>query len=467
MALIEKLTAIANGFRASNGTTAKLSLDEMAVLAAQGGGGLTEDVPTTQGQWACLARAAQMRDIVYQVKAEMSVNTNDTVMQPNTDYTGLIYSSVRGTEWGFIGFPTSFYSYLTALNNPKSIAYTRKYTDYFNENGVNINVSNVFGTNCSSYVSYCIDLPYLKTTNTLPLVPNIEEICYNSTAEAVDTSALQTELKLCDFPISQSHAVIITGIRRNGNGVIQEVDVSDSWPPRIRKITYTWDEFVDKFITKEGYRIYRYKDLESVTFPENLHDIVYSDICTSRGDKVCIRSRRDEGMYGSSNTYLDQDISLNVLGSGYAGIALFKDGVRIDTQANTNDWELTNLTTGKYTAILYKSGETVTIDDATETNSTSFIVCDVTATVSKNGDKYRFSYTAEPINDVYPTPVQVTLKDSEGYTRQVEMLEDDDFNGSGYIEFEPTPAKNQWFIVHIVFKTEYGFVIAETADWTT
>lgn len=449
--LRKKIRDIADGFRASSGTTATMSLEVMAEMAKQGSK-LIEDVPTTPGQWACLARASQMRDIVYKVEAEMSANTDTEIMRPGVDYRGLIYSSVRGTEWGFIGFPTSLYSYLTALNNPKSAAYTRKYTDYFNPNGVNINVSNVFGTNCSSYVSYCIDLPYLKTTNTLPLVPSIEEICYDSASSAVDTTALQTELKLCDFPISNSHAVLITGIRRNTEGLIREVDVSDSWPPRIRMITYAWDEFVEKFITKEGYRVYRYKDLESVSFPPNLHDIVYSDICTSRGDKVCIRP--------------DQDISINVLNVGeYDGIALFKDGVQIGTHSITEDapdWELTGLTTGKYTAILHKSGETVTMDDVADTNSTSFIVCAVSATVSRSENK--FSFTSEAINGVHPVPVQVALKDSEGYTRHVEVIENDNFTGSGTTEF--VPSSNQWYIVHVPFKTEYGFIIAETADWT-
>lgn len=39
MALIDKLTAIANGFRASRGTTVEYSLDEMAVLASEPTGG--------------------------------------------------------------------------------------------------------------------------------------------------------------------------------------------------------------------------------------------------------------------------------------------------------------------------------------------------------------------------------------------------------------------------------------------
>ena len=39
MALIDKLKAIADGFRASRGTEQKYSLDEMAVLAAEKVGG--------------------------------------------------------------------------------------------------------------------------------------------------------------------------------------------------------------------------------------------------------------------------------------------------------------------------------------------------------------------------------------------------------------------------------------------
>lgn len=39
MALIEKLTAIADGFRTSRGTTQEYTLDEMAVLAAEEVGG--------------------------------------------------------------------------------------------------------------------------------------------------------------------------------------------------------------------------------------------------------------------------------------------------------------------------------------------------------------------------------------------------------------------------------------------
>lgn len=453
MGLSKKLTAIADGFRSSGGTTAKLSLEEMAALAANGGAGLIEDKPTTPGQWACLARASQMRDITYQVQAEMPAAYDYAqMMYPGIDYTGLIYSSVRATEWGFIGYGTSIYSYLTALHNPRSIAYTRKYPDYFPNPDGQANVSNVFGTNCSEFVSYCLDRPYLGTTGTLPLLPNMIRLC-EGTDKMTDFDALRNELQLCDLAGGIiEHIEIVTGIRRNKKGVIQEVELSDSWPPRIQKITYTWDEFVQHCGVKYNYPFLRYADLDKVTFPENLTGMVYSDICTSRGDKVCIRP--------------DQDISLNVLvPDGYAGIALFRDGVLIETHPITADapnWELIpmeaaegdGMPAGKYTAILYRSGEAVTIESATDTNSTSFIVCAVS--LEKAGNVY--TYTAEAVEGVYPTPMQIALKDAKGFTKRSEAIDGEGFAGSGSIEVVASAVPG---IVHLPFRTEYGFVIAE------
>ena len=446
MALSDKLTTVADAIRSKTGKTAPLTLDQMATEINGITTTLFEDIPTAPGQWACLARASQMRDMKYVPKANMTADGATDVMKAGTEYTGVVYSSVRALDWGFIGYGVSMYSYLTALNNPKSIVYTKKYSDYFSISAEEdttgkayTGVSNVYGTNCSSYASYCFDLPYLGTTGTLKTMPCINEICHDTTSQAVDTTALQTELKLCDMLINSGHAVLVTGIRRNASGLIREVDISDSWPPRIRKKTYTWSAFVQYFITEQNYRVYRYTNLEKVTFPDNLTDIVYSDICTSRGDRVCIRP--------------DQDISLNVLGNGYAGIALFKDGVQVSTQASTADWELSNLTTGKYTAVLYKAGEIVTIDDTTETNSTSFIVCDVS--VSRNGTNY--TYTAEAINGAYPTPMQIAVKNAAGFTLDV-LLVDDDFSGEGSFVYEEFANGG---IIQVPFKTEYGFVIAE------
>lgn len=446
MALSDKLTAIADGFRERDGTTALLTLDEMAELARQGGGvNLVADVPTTQGEWACLARAAQMSDIKYTPKATMYNAYDDIyVMQTGTEYTGLIYSSVRALDW-FIGYTIPMYSYLTCLNNPKSIIYTKKYTDYFAvdpeldpTDRANSIVYNVYGTNCSSFVSYCIDLPYLHTTGTIPNRADITRLC-EGTDKMTDFDALRSELRLCDIAgCITAHTELVTGIWRDKNGVIQEVELTDSWPPRIRRTTYTWEDFVKHCSIDYDYPFLRYSNINSVSFAENLNDIVYSDIVTNRGDKITIRP--------------DMDISLNVLGSGYAGIKLFKDGALVQTQPSTADWELTNLSTGKYMAILYKTGETVTIDDANEHNSTSFIVCNVSISLGENSV---YTYTAEAIEGVYPAPVQLTWKDRHGFTINSYPIESNEFTGSDTMKVLAWEG-----MVQAIFKTEYGFVMA-------
>lgn len=462
MAVFDKLTAIADAIRDKTGSTSKLTLEQMTAQIKGIHDSLIEDAPTTAGEWACLARASQMRDVQYTARGDLYcyphlTNGTGVIAKDGDELQGFWYSSVRGYDWGFIGYAISVYSLLTCLNNPKGFVYTKTYHSYFSDNMDN---HNVYGTNCTNYVSYCLDLPYMTVTNRLPYLScmcdesgkhNTDGMCWDAESGAVDTKKLRTELKLCDILDSADewggtagHAVIVTGIRRDADGVIQEVDISESTLPFIICTTYSWNDFISMYINGMKYRVYRCSNLENVTFPENLTNIVYSDIVTNRGDKVCIRP--------------NQDIALNVLGNGYEGIVLFKDGVQVGTQASTEDWELTNLTTGKYTAILYKNGETVTIDDANETNSTSFIVCNVS--ISRNGNT--FSYTAEAINGVYPKPMQIAVKNYKGYTLDTLILDIGDFSGSGTTTFEMNDtALADGAIVHMPFKTEYGFVIAE------
>jgi hypothetical protein len=206
--------------------------------------------------------------------------------------------------------------------------------------------------------------------------------------------------------------------------------------------------------------VYRYLNLEKIPFPENLNNIVFSDICTNRGDKISIRP--------------DQDIALNVLNPReYEGIVLFKDGNFLSIQAGSLvDWELTELTTGKYVAILYKNSDdpySLTLADATETNSTSFIVCDVKvsrAAIDGTMVRSNYTYTAEPIDGEYPIPAQVTIKKSTGITVHAHLLNNTEFTGTGTVEIEIGSSyvkggENQAAIIHVPFKTEYGFVIAE------
>ncbi len=496
------LDTLANGFQAACELTEPLTPEQMIALLPDMYLDLTKtfpDDPDNTGVSNALERAALWRDIEYTAQGTMYADDeDDAVVNAGDKVRGLWYSSTRGTD-DFIGYAVSLYSLMTAINNPRSVLYTRRYSDYFaNDEGKN-GASNTYGSNCSEYVSWALGLPYLTVTNWLPkLECFVNEngvhdttyggLCWDSEAGAIDLDALRTELKLCDvlnsnrnFGGDAGHAVMVTGIRRNRKGVIQEVDISEDWWASmtssggvksfgcIRTTTYTWDKFVADFIDLHGYRAYRYKDLAYTPDAPVLNGIVYSDLCTSRGDRVAIRP--------------DQDIALNIISNAdqYAGIVLLKDGNYHSHHEGATDWRLIDpnnqsypLVTGKYTAILYQSGDdptAMTLEDATENNSTRFIVVSVEVKqmqvpTSNGDDTYTsvYHYVAESIGGQYPVPVQATAKVESGKTsRVVELKTDEDYDGTG--DFEITAIgkteNGDLAIVHVPFETEYGFVIGE------
>ena len=496
------LDTLANGFQAACNLTEPLTPEQMIELLPDMYLDLTKtfaDVPENEGVSNALARAALWRDISYTAQGTMYADDeDDAVVNAGDKVRGLWYSSTRGTD-DFIGYAVSLYSLMTAINNPRSVLYTRRYSSYFANDVAKNGAENVYGSNCSEYVSWALGLPYLTVTNWLPKLEcfvneNGEHdktyggLCWDSTAGAVDTEALRTELKLCDvlnsnynFGGDAGHAVMVTGIRRNRKGMIQELDISEDWWASmtssggvksfgcIKTTTYTWDEFVADYITTHGYRAYRYDTLASVPVPPDLSGIAYSDLCTSRGDRIAIRP--------------DQDLALNVVSNAdqYAGIVLLKDGAYYDHKEGTTDWRLIDpnkqsdpLTTGKYTAILYGAGDTpdkMTEANATTANSTRFIVCAVTveqtqAPTSNGNDTYtsKYSYAVGKIGGEYPIPVQATAKVESGNTSRVVVLgTDEDYNGTGNFEItaEGGTENGDLAIVHVPFKTEYGFVIGE------
>lgn len=78
MALIDKLTSIANGFRQSRGITGKLTLDRMAELAAEslGGGYSSGDVVTATSVSLTFGSGYSSISVTYGTSV---VNTNGTL----------------------------------------------------------------------------------------------------------------------------------------------------------------------------------------------------------------------------------------------------------------------------------------------------------------------------------------------------------------------------------------------------
>lgn len=421
-------------------TTAGKYCDRDIVVTAKGESVVypLADKPTTIGQAACLARAAQMRDIKWTLQGDLTM-TGGSVYQKGRVVTGLPYSSVRKTD-RFVGFNISLHTFMTAVHNPRSLLYTTTAADNTADNG---DIANLYyGINCSVLGSYAHDWNYHSATNTIPELPCIEE---------VDPEDIQ----LCDLPNaskshggSLGHCTMVTAITRNSDGSIASLELTESVAPVAKATTMSYENFISEFINRQGYKVYRDTRLYEAGYKaspfvrvfdeEPTEEIVYSKLCTNRGDKVSITA--------------GESIVLNVLiDSGYETIKVYKDGTLYDKYTVTDgdivngDLSLTDLPTGMYTAVLCDSNGAVV-----ENAGTSFEICDVEAFRYKNYFYFRGSYGV---------PARVVFKDSGGYTLSVFDLTDDDI-AKGYAKIEgytgATPAQ-----VCVPFKTAFGFVVAK------
>lgn len=435
------LTALGDVIRRKTGKTGTLTPDGTMVSALETLEDVTyplADEPTAIGQAACLARAAQMRDIKWTLQGNLTM-TGGSVYQKGRVVTGLPYSSVRKTD-RFVGFNISLYTFMTAVHNPRSLLYTTTAADNTADNG---NIANLYyGINCSVLGSYAHDWNYHTATNAIPELPYIEE---------VDPADMQ----LCDLPNASKshggsigHCTMVTGITRNADGSINTLELTESTQPVAKATTMTYESFISNYINGLKFKVYRDTRLYEAGYKaspfvrvfdeEPVEEIVYSKLCTNRGDKVSITE--------------DEIIILNVLiDSGYETIKVYKDGALYDKYTVSNgdivngDLSLTGLPAGMYTAVLCDSNGAVV-----ENAGTSFEICDVEAFRYKNYFYFRGSYGV---------PVRVVFKDSGGYTLSVFDLTDDDI-AKGYAKIEgytgATPAQ-----VCVPFKTAFGFVVAK------
>ena len=128
---------------------------------------------------------------------------------------GIPYSSVKELD-KFVGQEVSFYTFLTAVNNPKSVLYTE-----------NVGIQPYHGTNCAAYygsvcsmaINYALGLnrPYeTKMYGTLPFIKRVEQQDLEHAAPG----------DLIHF--LYGHAILITDITKNSDGVVNTLQYLES-----------------------------------------------------------------------------------------------------------------------------------------------------------------------------------------------------------------------------------------------
>lgn len=243
--------------------------------------------------------------------------------------TGVIYSSVRLYE-KYVGYNVSLETYMTALANPNSVLYTRCLHD-----APGHGVGCYYGSVCSSFVSYTLDLPYRMRCKDWPGYPGITP---------VDSSKLEN-LRLCDIVLNVSrHIAIITDIERDVEGTVHFITVSECTQPNTIALRYTPEEFREHWLN-DGYVIYRYDGLDRITYTP-------SPFVRLEGDPVLPEYEMNRTLM------LDLGNRANyVIGEEDVEISVFEDGwqlVRV-TEPDGTEKDLP-ITDGKVRLVLQKPG---------------------------------------------------------------------------------------------------------------
>lgn len=349
---------------------------------------------------------------------------------PGVDYKGVMYSSTKeiGTS---VGNNVSFYTFATALRNPRS----KLYTEHINEHPYHgVNCRAFYGTVCSELVSYALGI-YGYASYDFADSELMVDVCYES-PEDVDVA---------DVIWRDSHVSIITDIKKNKLGLVEMVEISEA--VHAGSITYMYDrKSFDDYINRLSQRVFRYvyleNNMEYVACPdlvpvleEEPASFVYSDkICVDKGDK--------------SNYLVGEDVIINVF-APYDSVVVFKDNQRYTNYVcdlGVSDVPLTNLSYGSYKAFLY--------DGNSETQSTSWIVVDYNVLYYSNGIEVH-------IDSRNAIPFAVKLCDRSGgrdhsanelFFRE---LTDEEIS-SGVVLIPHDRVLEGYSYVQVMFKTEYG-----------
>ena len=224
---------------------------------------LYHDVPSSKGVENGLKRARQFVEAIYTpirlfpvcYKLQNIDRNGDIVESMSTEglpLTGIVYSSVRRVE-KYVGFNVSLETFYSALSNPNSALYHKRIE------GTKQNVHALYGTVCSCFASYVLDLWYRTPCIRLPEVDGIEP---------VDIASFD-ELRLLDLVlVTKHHVAVITDLERDADGHVRYITVSESVLPQCRATRFSPEGFRAYWLDEpeHDYKFYRYAYLDGLTY---------------------------------------------------------------------------------------------------------------------------------------------------------------------------------------------------------
>ncbi len=164
-----------------------------------------------------------------------------------TTYTGVPYSN-GGWDGRLIGFDIHLKTFLAAVENPRSVLYTRDLR------GQRRNSAAFYGMVCSAYTSYALQLA-VQVGSSWHGPPHREGI------EPAHPQSAQGA-RVGDVLWFSGHVEIVTQVTTTPEGEVSHVRVEDSWPPTTRTKDYSAAR-LDAYLSQRNATLYRIIDHEA------------------------------------------------------------------------------------------------------------------------------------------------------------------------------------------------------------
>lgn len=398
------------------------------------------DEAISSGRLNAQKKAYQMTDIVFTPKDTLKASK---IYEPGIKYTGVVYSSVKEIET-YVGECVSLYTYMTAINNPRSKIYTEEIDKYPYHGKVPVKCRAYYGTVCSGFVSYVLGIS-----------PRLDayDFAKSELMEQVDT--IPETLQIGDVLWRSKHVALVSDIiYDNEENRVANIEICECTRAKgCTRYLVSREGFAKKMNNFE--RIYRYKDI----YKNQTYQATPEFVAVGDETPVSFSYNNELGLdKGDKSNYMEGDSVIINIFRDYDYLEIYKDGSffeQIPSNADLHDIVLKDLPYGNYQAkIVYNGG----LSDVV-----SWIVVDATIQYEVGSNRVFFgSKNAIPDHVICCDITGLRPSLSKGFWK---LFSNDDIR-SGYFDIDPAKLDSDYPYMKIYFKTEYGKIICKPFKWT-
>ncbi len=402
------------------------SIDYIAVWE----GGFTHAVPESRGAANAIARAYALTDVEWTPKKDVpgvqKIDGAYTVVpfKAGVTYKGIPYSGVIATDT-YVGLNVSLESFLTALENENSVLYTE------NLYSTNPKSATYFGTVCSKFAQYVLDVPGSFNTNNVANIPGMETV-------AMPGEYTLEQVKLGDVILDVVyHTAVCTDLLYDAQGNVAYIEISEAVMPVVRRKLWTPEEFYAEFA---DYRLCRYAYLDSVpAVPSSQVRTSYA-LMPRLGDKYNYPVSTTKGV-------------VDVLESGYSTAVILRDGAVAEEIAlnGASSFSFDRTVPGKLEMYLVKA-------DGSRSGSVYANVVASSVAVT-NAENYANGQLTVSFSGSSGTPLYVQVGSGQSVFCSIEGKQD-----SAELSFAPARVSNQR--IRVAYQNEYGIYLSDWVGFT-